>query len=86
MAVFLYCCPDCISCLAHLNNNGWLLLAIPYLLSCYVYGSVYCSLYVRMCEWFFECTMRALVGFRGVGWPVRWRHLSEGAGQSALRK
>ena len=29
-----------------------------------------------MCEWFFECTMRALVGFRGVGWPVRWRHLS----------
>ena len=63
-----------------------LLLAIPYLLSCYVYGSVYCALYVRMCEWFFECTMRVLVGFRGVGWPVRWRHLSEGADQSALRK
>ena len=63
-----------------------LLLAIPYLLSCYVYGSVYCALYVRMCEWFFECTMRALVGFRGVGWPVRWHHLSEGAGQSALQK
>ena len=54
--------------------------------SCYVYGSVYCALYVRMCEWFFECTMRALVGFRGVGWPVRCRHLSKGTGQSALRK
>ena len=54
--------------------------------SCYVYGSAYCALYVRMCEWFFECAMRALVGFRGVGWPVRWCHLSEGGGQSALRK
>ena len=54
--------------------------------SCYVYGSVYCALYVRMCEWFFECTMRALVGFHGVGWPVRCRHLSKGTGQSALRK
>ena len=54
--------------------------------SCYVYRSVCCALYVRMCEWFFECAMRALVGFRGVGWPVRWRHLSKGAGQSALRK
>ena len=54
-----------------------MLLAIPYLLiSCYVYGSVYCASYVRMCEWFFECSMRALVGFHGVGWPVRWRHLS----------
>ena len=48
--------------------------------SCYVYGSVYCALYVRMCEWFFECTMWALVGFRGVGWPVRCRHLSKGTG------
>ena len=62
-----------------------LLLVIPYLLSFqlfqYVYGSVYCALYVRMCEWFFECTRRELVGFCGVGWPVRWRHLSEGSNQ-----
>ena len=44
--------------------------------ACTLCGSVYCASYVRMCEWFFECTMRVLVGFRGVGWPVRWRHLS----------
>ena len=47
---------------------------------------VVCAYVCALCIWFFVCAMRALVGFRGVGWPVRWRQLSEGAGQSALRK
>ena len=47
---------------------------------------IVCAYVCALCIWFFVCAMRALVGFRGVGWPVRWRQLSEGAGQSALRK
>ena len=27
-AVFLYCCPDCSSCLAYFNSIGWAALAI----------------------------------------------------------
>ena len=46
--------------------------------SCYVYGSVYCALYVRMCEWFFECTMRALVGFRGCWLACKMSPLEQG--------
>ena len=38
---------------------------------------MYVCMCVR-CEWFFKCAMRALVGFRSVGWSVRCRHLSEG--------
>ena len=27
-AAFIYCCPDCPSCLVHLNSIGWVNLAI----------------------------------------------------------
>ena len=53
MAVFLYCCPDCQSCLSHLNSIGWVTQAIWAAIKIYSFAKPIPSSYSLMhkCAW-----------------------------------